>query len=343
MYCFMLLTFFLGGTFGLIGSFTQEASYAIDYLSENLNEINNMDEQVREISDICLNGNGSLSQSSIVPESFNFELVDGIYSSENYESSFNDLTTEMNDYDPVSFSINEGIYSEVFTNMDHLTDLNTALEDVKKYIDYSQEDTYVSSNTEIYDEWVIFKDDCNIENNKNDTKLRNLVTINGICLVITEWTEKEIENRYKDIQSNNVNVNIKDWALKYYKSITGYINSYKILINKIKKINNALKNDYKEIGFKEIYETKNAVLAVVSPLIESYNDIVGSNSIFEILNCQFLKRDVNKIMEELYNDFGKTFKDTSTLLLIISIFELGMTLAILVIMKGFKLQESQKI
>ena len=345
MYCFMLLTFFLGGTFGLIGSFTQEASYAIDYLSENLNEINNMDEQVREISHICLNGNGSLSQSSIVPESFNFELVDGIYSSENYESSFNDLTNEMKDYNPVSFSINDGKYSEVFTNMDHLTDLNTALEDVKKYIDYSQEDTYVSSSTEIYDEWVIFKDDCNTENYEylNNKKLRNLVTINGKCLVITEWTEKEIENRYKDIQSNNANVNIKDWALKYYRSITGYINSYKILINKIKKINNALKNDYKEIGFKEIYETKNAVLAVVSPLIESYNDIVGSNSIFEILNCQFLKRDVNKIMEELYNDFGKTFKDTSTLLLIISIFELGMTLAILVIMKGFKLQESQKI
>ena len=32
---------------------------------------------------------------------------------------------------------------------------------------------------------------------------------NGKCLVITEWTEKEIENRYKDIQSNNANVNIR--------------------------------------------------------------------------------------------------------------------------------------
>ena len=78
-------------------------------------------------------------------------------------------------------------------------------------------------------------------------------------------------------------------------------------------------------------------------MIESYKDIVGSESIFEILNCNFLKRDVNKIIEELYNDFGKTFKDTSTLLLIISIFELCMTIAILFIMKGFKKQESKKI
>ena len=84
MYCFMLLTFFLGGVFGLIGSFTQEASSAVDYLTENLNEIKNIDEQVREISEIYLNGNGSLSKSSIVPSKFDLASVDDIYSLDKY-------------------------------------------------------------------------------------------------------------------------------------------------------------------------------------------------------------------------------------------------------------------
>ena len=345
MYCFMLLTFFLGGVFGLIGSFTQEASSAVDYLTEHLNEIKNIDEQVREISEICLNGNGSLSKSSIVPKDFDFGSVDDIYSLDKYISDLRDLYEKNIDNEPYSMNFNDLIYDNILTTQEALTELNTVLEDVKKYIDYSQTGTYISGDSEEvkYDKWVINKVYCENYEYVNNKNLRNLVEVNGECLVITEWTREQIENRYENINSNN-GIIIKDEVLKYYDSIIGYLNSYQNIINDIKNANEVFKNEFKKIDFKKIInDTEKAVLDIVNPLIESYKDIVGSESIFEILNCNFLKRDVNKIIEELYNDFGKTFKDTSTLLLIISIFELCMTIAILFIMKGFKKQESKKI
>ena len=345
MYCFMLLTFFLAGVFGLIGSFTQEASSAVDYLSEHLNEIKNIDEQVREISEICLNGNGSLSKSSIVPKDFDLGSVDDIYSLDKYIADLSNLYEKDIDYEPYSMNYNGLIYDNILTTQEALTELNTVLEEVKKYIDFSQTGTYISGDSEEvkYDKWVINKDYCENYDYVNNKNLRNLVEVNGECLVITEWTREQIGNRYENINSNN-GIIIKDEVLKYYDSIIGYLNSYQNIINDIKNANEGFKNEFKKIDFKKIInDTEKAVLDVVNPLIESYKDIVGSESIFEILNCNFLKRDVNKIIEELYNDFGKAFKDTSTLLLIISIFELCMTIAILFIMKGFKHQESKKI
>ena len=345
MYCFMLLTFFLAGVFGLIGSFTQEASSAVDYLSEHLNEIKNIDEQVREISEICLNGNGSLSKSSIVPKDFDLGSVDDIYSLDKYLADLSNLYEKDIDYEPYSMNYNGLIYDNILTTQEALTELNTVLEEVKKYIDFSQTGTYISGDSDEvkYDKWVINEVYCENYDYVNNKNLRNLVEVNGECLVITEWTREQIGNRYENINSNN-GIIIKDEVLKYYDSIIGYMNSYQNIIDDIKNANEGFKNEFKKIDFKKIInDTEKAVLDVVNPLIESYKDIVGSESIFEILNCNFLKRDVNKIIEELYNDFGKAFKDTSTLLLIISIFELCMTIAILFIMKGFKHQESKKI
>ena len=68
---------------------------------------------------------------------------------------------------------------------------------------------------------------------------------------------------------------------------------------------------------------------------------MGDGSIFEILNCQFLKRDINKVLEQFYDGFGSTFKVTSTLLIMISIYELAMTLVILILVTAVK--ESKKV
>ena len=115
----------------------------------------------------------------------------------------------------------------------------------------------------------------------------------------------------------------------------------KILISTIKDKNELFRDNFKTIGAKDI-ELLDETKEIIKPLRESYEEIVGNNSIFEILNCKFLKRDVNKIMEELYKSFGKTFKTTSTLFLLISVYELAMTLFILFIMKGFSNKNSSK-
>ena len=72
---------------------------------------------------------------------------------------------------------------------------------------------------------------------------------------------------------------------------------------------------------------------------QTFEEIVGNGSIFEILNCQFLKRDVNKVLEQLYDGFGSSFKVTSNLLLMISVYELAMTLVILIVVTAVKKSE----
>ena len=74
----------------------------------------------------------------------------------------------------------------------------------------------------------------------------------------------------------------------------------------------------------------------MKPFREGYKEIVGDGSIFEILNCGFLKRDFNKLFEELYVEFGSSFRSTSDLLLTICVFEFIMTLLMLFIVASLK-------
>ena len=113
------------------------------------------------------------------------------------------------------------------------------------------------------------------------------------------------------------------------------------LLNKIKDQNKVYNNSFISISKEEV-NVLNNIKDIITPLRETFNEIVGDGSIFEILNCQFLKRDFNKVIEQLYNSFGSTFKVTSTLLLMISGFEIVMTLLILIIMTSLGKKEEPK-
>ena len=63
-------------------------------------------------------------------------------------------------------------------------------------------------------------------------------------------------------------------------------------------------------------------------------------SIFDILNCGFIKRDFNKVIDTLYTDFAGDFKMTSNLFLAISAIELILTIFVLIIMKAVKAESS---
>ena len=98
--------------------------------------------------------------------------------------------------------------------------------------------------------------------------------------------------------------------------------------------NEEFKTDFKNIGKIEINALKEFNTTIIT-LANKFKDIVGNDSIFEILNCQFLHRDTQKIMEVLHDSFGSTLKTTSKLFLFISACELLMTLLIVISLKNF--------
>ena len=329
LYILMLLTFFLGAVFGLIGSFMQDASYGGSYLTKNLNEIDTLDSQALDIAEVCLNGNGSLANSELIPSEFDLAKVDDVFALEN---TINGSFEILENYTPNSTEENKKIYESIMTSKDKLVEINEALNEVRKYIDISVKDSETTST--IRDEWQINETDCTYPI-KRKNNLRNLLEEDESerCFIISEWTEEEIENIYTGKDHYQT-------IIDYYKSITGYLDSARELVSQIIIKNNEFNASFyhiKQEGINGLENIKNSIV----PLKETYNEIAGEdNSIFEILNCKFLKRDVNKILVEMHDSFGGTFKNTSTLLLLISAFELGMTIFILAIVKSNEREKS---
>lgn len=325
LYIFMLLTFFLGALFGLLGSFIQDASSGIHYLINHLDEVD-LEGQSKDIAEICLKGNGSLAQSSLIPE-FDLSLIDNVY---RLESFIDEKKQNISDYNPISIEKASEKYDELLKSKSNLYDVVDALNEVRKLTDISYAGHSVT-DASFVDEWEISEKDCKYAVlDPEKVNQEGVLSENEHCLVITEWTRKQIEERYADFEP----ATIKNDTLLYYDSITKYMNDTKKLIEEVKAKNDEFRDSFKSICQKDI-DLLNQTKEIIRPLRESYEEIVGDNSIFEILNCKFLKRDVNKIMQELYDSFGESFLNISTLFILISVFELFMTFFILLIMKAF--------
>ena len=85
------------------------------------------------------------------------------------------------------------------------------------------------------------------------------------------------------------------------------MDSHNNLKNDIIEKNSEFNNSFINIGKEEIKVLEN-INGIIKPFREIVEEIVGNGSIFEILNCQFLKRDVNKVLEQLYNGFEAVLK-----------------------------------
>ena len=91
-------------------------------------------------------------------------------------------------------------------------------------------------------------------------------------------------------------------------------------------------NGIKESEIALLNDMKNAI----SPLRQIFEEVIDNGSIFEIMNCKFIGRDLNKAIEVLYNDIGGTFSSTSNIFLAIAGCEFLLTIFVLVIMKSLK-------
>ena len=333
LYVLMLSTFFLGAAFGLLGSFIQDASAGVKFLVDNIGDIQEIDNKAKDIANICLKGNGSLAESELIPLEFNKSIVENVFSLEN---SIEEAKTKLESYIPVSITINLEIYNNITKSKLFIPEIDKPLNGIKKYIDYSQ--SVLDDNSIIYDNWEINTTECNKAYKycpKKNVIMKNILEEEGkCCLLITEWKLSEIIDRYKDITAKDESINITANVEKYYNTIMEFIDSNDQLISDIINKNEEFNNTFYNISREEVIildEIKN----LFKPFREGFDEIVGKKSIFEILNCKFLKRDVNKIIEILYESFGQTFKSTSSLLLMISAYELAMTLVVMIIMKAF--------
>ena len=331
LYLFMILSLILGCIFLIIGLFIQNISSGISNFIVNIEKKRDTDfpETAINIIDVCFNKDGLLIHSNVFPPEFNSTVVEKIYSVEtDILKDINDL----NNYEFISTNKAENQYNEFINNpKTYINELEISLNNIQTYIDNSIENTHVSTESNFKDRWELKKEDCQEEYKyiSPNTKTSGEKS----CLILTEWKNEEIQERYKEIKSKD-EININEIIDNYYNSIINCVSSNEELVSEIKKQNNRFKQEFVDLK-KNIIEIFNNILKVVKPFRESYSSIVGDGSIFNILNCNFFKRDFNKLLEVLYIEFGTTFRKTSDIFLTICIFESIMTLLTLVIIEGF--------
>lgn len=336
----MILSIFLGIFCGVLGTILQDATFGVSYLSQNTSELTFIDNNdVKSLIDTCLNGNGSISELSslgLSDISFKNEIVDNIY---NLENNISQAKNNLSSYEMISIKEVGKVYNNIESNpKNYSVQLNIALNNIRKYIDSSIENSFVSESTPINDAWEIQESDCpkNYKYLSNKAKLRNLKEENGkFCLLIQEWSNEEIKERYKNIQPKDEENPLQNEIENYFSSITLFLADNKELIKSIINKNEEFKKDFKNITNGEI-SILDDIQNIIKPFRETFEEIVGEDSIFKMLTCGFIKRDINKVLKEMYESLGDDLKSLSSLFAFITFIEFILTFYILIIMSRFE-------
>ena len=321
LYFFMLGTIIIGALFLVVGLFLQNLTYG---LSNIIKDIRNIDRnsKVYEAIDVCFNGDGLLYK-TFASADLNISLIDKIYTVEN---SINNDINNIKKYEFIAPQKAEEKYDDFRNNpKKYIEELVISLENVKNYI---------RSKCDFEDEWEVNKEDCIYDYLAPSNNMRRLST-DGECLVITEWDESSLRQRYSIISEDDLSR-----IMEYYNSIKNFVESKDLLIDSIKEENTKFNNSLYSVKNQAI-EMLTTIVDIVRPLRKSFADIVGEGSIFEIINCSFIRRDFNKLMEVLYDEFGRTFRKTSDLFFTICVFQIVMTLLILVIVGHSKVKKEE--
>ena len=344
LYNFIFLTIILGLLFLLLGLFFQNLSIGILSFLQNIKDKVSSDfpKTARDILDSCFNGDGLLSNSNLFPKEFNSTVVELIYG---LEDTLKQNIQDLENYEFKSInSAKEGY--EIFKNnpIAYMPELQESLKKILKYIDSNEEGSVIDPETHHEDLWVLDKNECPDEsyvspsesNIKNNLKTRKLLftSTTKSCLVITEWDYETITNRYQEVKSTDGS-NIKEVAGNYFTSITECLASYnsniKEMVDKADDFNESF--EYLRGNSTLIFDN---VLKFIKPLRESYTEIVGEGSIFNLLNCNFMKRDFNKLFQEIYEEFGVSFRTTSDIFLTVCVFQMVMTFLLLFIIAAIR-------
>ena len=323
IYIFMLLSFLLGAVLGIISSFVKDASYAVKIVSQNPKEINFYKV---ELLDVCINGNGSLSTSDLIPSNFDKSTIDDIYYLENKINE--GIKTIEDNFSYYSIESVNNTYKLILEHPEQfVNEVNETLDDINTNLVYDYND-----------EWVINNDNCPDGSNPlepSSINLRNLLlegdNNNGAeknCIVMKEWSQEYINNRY------NESTNFEEIKTRK-KYIDDFLKSHENLMKEIIRKNGEFKQRYTQVKESEV-GFLDYILSIVTPLRKIYIEFISDGSIFDMLNCGFIKRDFNKVLDTLYNEFGSDFKITSNLFLTISAVELLLTISVLIIMKAIK-------
>ena len=338
----MIISFILGGLLGIIGNVSKDLTYVIGKVldEDNLNNINPVilkGDGVKYIN-ICL-----YDKDKNLANAFLLNSNDDSSSSSSSDVTVTDFLAEI-----------PSLYEKLLLDKKKLENINdsTIFDNLKNEINKSIEQCL---NIDYYN----FNDDLSFHNMTKYLDIFNGFTCkkyNSSCPVNDYWTTSDSDenNIYK--LENNFYEN-KDCSFDGYKfsSLNDAANNILEFLDEINKNNNDTKNklnmDDNYVDMQNEYKNvldvlKNATdfaIILTGSIAKSYRSLLGGGQFSQLLDCGFIKDDLNILLNELHSTLANSLIKFGTTFCIIScLIAIGICMMLLTLTLSNESKEEKK-
>ena len=332
---FSLFTFILmllGSLFGLLGVVGSDGVGVMQYAfgPENLDP-NNDDPiilkggEAFDYINTCLNGDGNLaSQLGLSKDGSGAESLDQLYKMdakvneaaskiEGYEDTFASITNLQDTINKMrdDISLTNSVIISAFTTLK-----NTA-------------NTVLSADNSLSDKWVDSSSECGglALIKASDISNTNPSAGTNACFILSDYFTSENklpEDRYKENSINTLLAALKNYQTNnkaQLETLSSTTTEYK---TKLSGMLNNVKND--------IQSSKN----IIEPLTKIYKNDIGDDSIYSIVNCAFMKTNINVFFDQMDNGLSNNATKFAITIIFVSLCSGFSNLFILIVINRFK-------
>ena len=328
----MILTFIIGGIFGLLGIIGKDGTNVVHYLTsvENLGSSSPrvIPESVREYVNICLNEDGDLSKTFYLDGTNEIQqlhqLRENLHSTkanlEKYTSSSaidnnNDILTKSN----LTFTL---ISEDIQT--DYIDELNKNIKECNT--DNSNEK--VENNEKLCGGYIqtSFSDTLPEDSTKK-------------CFLFSQWTTQQLKDRFK-------NCDTKENIYKFLDNIKSIQEQNSQIIEEIKEMNSELNTQFIDvINFvvKMLDEIDEKLIIPANQVLDQIGGDPKKNFVATLINCHFLGDHTKMIYTHIHDGLGKSFYNFAIIIETISCATaLGVCFLIIVLNRYNKVYSEEK-
>ena len=332
---FSLFTFILmllGSLFGLLGVVGSDGVGVMQYAfgPENLDP-NNDDPiilkggEAFDYINTCLNGDGNLaSQLGLSKDGSGAESLDQLYKMdakvneaaskiEGYGDTFASITNLQDTINKMraDISLTNSVIISAFTTLK-----NTA-------------NTVLSADNSLSDKWVDSSSECGSLAIIKASEISNTnpSTTTNACFILSDYFTSENklpEDRYKEDSINTLLTALKNYQTNnkaQLETLSSTTTEYK---TKLSGMLNNVKND--------IQSSKN----IIEPLTKIYKNDIGDDSIYSIVNCAFMKTNINVFFDQMDNGLSNNATKFAITIIFVSLCSGFSNLFILIVINRFK-------
>jgi len=291
----MILTFLLGGVFGIIGLVGTDGVPVMQWIFGNENLSSTSPKIITDSTsagyvNTCINGNGDLSRLFISAES-NTNYLDNLYQVSYTLSQTRSLIK--NNTNSIAIAALNDQYKSMISDISLTTQSIPGDNTIQAMI--TQANGWSDSTKNLYQkECSVSATDAYVSNVNSCPSGYTYSTTGGSvgkqnCLLFSDFTGSQMSSRYSSVSgcqsSGSTDFTSVSQALSAYTdALNSYNSANKALLNQIIAQNDVLNQSFVNMSAK-LLANLDQINGVISPLNDLFQNIVGQNGLFTLINC----------------------------------------------------------